>query len=67
MRVAPYTGARIETVVMDSKSSARSVAPYTGARIETRVRDDEVYALLVAPYTGARIETWNMEHQGGVS
>ncbi|EEX49280.1 hypothetical protein GCWU000246_00012 [Jonquetella anthropi E3_33 E1] len=33
--VAPYTGARIETVFLGDVFARCKVAPYTGARIET--------------------------------
>ena len=33
--VAPFTGARIETLVTDSNIRHKDVAPFTGARIET--------------------------------
>ena len=34
-RVAPYTGARIETIHVPLTLKTQYVAPYTGARIET--------------------------------
>ena len=35
IKVAPFTGARVETVVSSTTDSASMVAPFTGARVET--------------------------------
>ena len=57
LRVAPYTGAWIETLEVSLLLIISGVAPYTGAWIETFVRAGETPVNRVAPYTGAWIET----------
>ena len=56
-RVAPFTGAWIETIALGYMDAIANVAPFTGAWIET---GDDVLIILpdwVAPFTGAWIET----------
>ncbi len=58
IRVAPFTGARIETERGEILLHDRAVAPFTGARIETSLLVVHVaLPFMVAPFTGARIET----------
>ena len=55
--VAPFTGAWIETHMIDNILCGAVVAPFTGAWIETRPDCERWHRTLVAPFTGAWIET----------
>ena len=57
LRVAPRTGAWIETLGQDHDKDFDSVAPRTGAWIETKYQNRKLMQLRVAPRTGAWIET----------
>ena len=56
-RVAPFTGAWIETARCAQNQPPPSVAPFTGAWIETGNVAINRGAVVVAPFTGAWIET----------
>ena len=56
-KVAPYTGAWIETLNGMYITRTAEVAPYTGAWIETKNCSRTRPMRPVAPYTGAWIET----------
>jgi len=58
-RVAPHTGAWIETFAQQIDYNLPQVAPHTGAWIETVVGYLPVLQTPVAPHTGAWIETRN--------
>ena len=51
-RVAPYTGARIETAQVTATVNTPDVAPYTGARIETPDIYPRASAILSPPTRG---------------
>ena len=55
--VAPYVGAWIETIKVNTKQLVRLVAPYVGAWIETLKSSIIDGVETVAPYVGAWIET----------
>ena len=57
-KVAPHTGAWIETNILGAQAKRRHVAPHTGAWIETGSPAIEVKRDSVAPHTGAWIETF---------
>ena len=57
-RVAPHTGAWIETRTRVLGAGIWAVAPHTGAWIETLRFMDMVRPESVAPHTGAWIETF---------
>ena len=56
-RVAPFTGAWIETRNATRYTGMVCVAPFTGAWIETRYEKGVYSIVQVAPFTGAWIET----------
>jgi len=56
-RVAPFTGAWIETQRASLWKNCSGVAPFTGAWIETGPTNQCSQGLVVAPFTGAWIET----------
>ena len=56
-KVAPITGAWIETKSAPNNAYLRVVAPITGAWIETSLSYGMVKVVCVAPITGAWIET----------
>ena len=56
-KVAPLTGAWIETFQVPQRGQIDFVAPLTGAWIETRYKLQEKLPEMVAPLTGAWIET----------
>ncbi len=60
LRVAPYTGVWIETVITRPQRVSYAVAPYTGVWIETHHHRSSSYLRAVAPYTGVWIETPSM-------
>jgi len=65
-RVAPHTGAWIETPGVLGRVGILQVAPHTGAWIETHRRQLFGLARYVAPHTGAWIETaWQSPMVGG--
>ena len=49
MRVAPYTGAWIEIVVVQPRAALISVAPYTGAWIEINSGSPDIKAPVSLP------------------
>ena len=57
LKVAPFTGAWIETIYSSLKNDGFKVAPFTGAWIETENIDRDRNHIKVAPFTGAWIET----------
>ncbi len=57
MKVAPFTGAWIETMSLHCPSRIQTVAPFTGAWIETKISAGHLDNIAVAPFTGAWIET----------
>jgi hypothetical protein len=59
-KVAPYTGAWIETISDTCLIKKQIVAPYTGAWIETMWMGCPSIDITVAPYTGAWIETLHL-------
>ena len=56
-KVAPHTGAWIETSSYCRYDYYAIVAPHTGAWIETSIKTKRLLLSLVAPHTGAWIET----------
>ena len=56
-RVAPFTGAWIETGETGLSQTPQPVAPFTGAWIETWQPTSQTCNPHVAPFTGAWIET----------
>ncbi len=62
-RVAPFTGAWIETVQDNRNPEQPTVAPFTGAWIETVQDNRNPEQPTVAPFTGAWIETLTQETQ----
>ena len=56
-RVAPFTGAWVETLQRFSKSTGQKVAPFTGAWVETSKAWWITSIAFVAPFTGAWVET----------
>ncbi len=65
-RVAPRTGAWIETVDMFIREMKPKVAPRTGAWIETALRGCSLAPAAVAPRTGAWIETTDVVFDNGL-
>ena len=57
LKVAPYVGAWIETILSCELLVPVSVAPYVGAWIETFLSEICALPRIVAPYVGAWIET----------
>ena len=66
-KVAPFTGAWIETNIPLEQLNLNSVAPFTGAWIETRTNKFKTYEVEVAPFTGAWIETEDAAHIEGMA
>ena len=56
-KVAPHTGAWIETMPIIALQASIIVAPHTGAWIETKYDVATSVVTAVAPHTGAWIET----------
>jgi len=56
-KVAPFTGAWIETFGGSGTTLIAAVAPFTGAWIETSTQQLVFGLRIVAPFTGAWIET----------
>ena len=57
VKVAPFTGAWIETIPARRRVRLCAVAPFTGAWIETATAARRRACSTVAPFTGAWIET----------
>jgi hypothetical protein len=56
-KVAPITGAWVETLTRSSTLAVRAVAPITGAWVETTTSSASLLMACVAPLTGAWVET----------
>ena len=60
-KVAPFAGARVETIINNQRSQSNCVAPFAGARVETlNYQYEYVSSLVVAPFAGARVETYRI-------